>query len=119
MVRDRSTTPNAPRDRIRRVGHVRSTWCGGDLVLFDTRRDTYYTLNRVAGRIWDLLATPRTTSELVRALRAEYDVPPSVRAAVIERDVSALVRDLSMAGLLVPAAPNVTGEDAAPIPAAG
>lgn len=121
MTLDRPSTASAraPRNRIRRAEHVRATWCGDELVLLDTRHDTYYTLNRVAGRLWDLLASPKTTAELVRFLRAEYDVDPTAGADAIEQDVSSLLRDLSTAGLVVAAAPNAVADRVARAPVAG
>lgn len=121
MTHDRPSPASArtPRNRIRRAEHVRATWCGDELVLLDTRHDTYYTLNRVAGRLWDMLASPKTTPDLVRFLRAEYDVDPSIGADALEEDVSSLLRDLSSAGLLVPAVPNVVADSMARAPVAG
>ena len=127
MHHDRPSTPTTPTtptaraagERIRRAEHVRATWCGDELVLLDTRHDTYYTLNRVAGRLWDLLVRPKTTGELVRFLRAEYDVAPTVGTDVLEHDVSNLLRDLSTAELVVTTAPNAVGESKVRTPVAG
>jgi len=98
---------------------VRATWCGDELVLLDTRSDTYYSLNRVAGRLWDLLLSPRTAAELVRFVRAAYDVGPMMDTDVLEQDVLSLLRDLTTAGLAVAAAPNAVDQRITRTPVAG
>lgn len=45
-------------------------------VLMDVANGRYFTLNDVAGRVWELLATPRSMGDIVTELAAEYDVPP-------------------------------------------
>lgn len=43
-------------------------------VLMDITSGRYFTLNDVAGRIWELLAMPRSTADIVAELATEYDV---------------------------------------------
>lgn len=121
MIHDRpsTATARAARDRVRRAENVRATWCGDELVLLDTRDETYFTLNRVAGRLWEVLVSPKTAADLVRFLRTEYDVSPTLGADALEQDVSNLLRDLSTAGLVVAAAPNAVGERVTRTPVAG
>lgn len=45
-----------------------------DLVMLDIEKGKYFSLNPVAGSIWDLLETPRSEAELIAALMEEYEV---------------------------------------------
>lgn len=45
-----------------------------EAALLDKRNGNYIGLDRVATSIWRLLSTPRTLSELVEMIVAEYDV---------------------------------------------
>lgn len=45
-------------------------------VLMELAGGRYLTLDDVAGRVWELLATSRSMSDLVTELAAEYDVMP-------------------------------------------
>jgi hypothetical protein len=77
-------------DRFYHLPHVVSTRAGDAVVLMDSKRGTYYTLNEVGGRVWDLIGTGATTSEVVGRLLAEYEV---VREQ-LETDVAATLRQL-------------------------
>ena len=46
------------------------------VMLLNVPTGRYHELNGVAGRIWELLATPISADDLVGALTAEYDVAP-------------------------------------------
>jgi hypothetical protein len=48
----------------------------GDVVVLDLKNSTYYELNPVAARIWELLQTPTTVGDLRRTIEDEYDVSP-------------------------------------------
>jgi hypothetical protein len=52
--------------------------------------ETYFVLDAVGARVWELLASPRTSQELCEHLLREYDVSRSD----CERDVGALLADL-------------------------
>jgi Coenzyme PQQ synthesis protein D (PqqD) len=68
----------------------------GDTVMFSPRQDTYYGLDSIGGRVWELLEHPRTLDELCAILRGEYDVD----AETCRTDVAALVEQLREAGLV-------------------
>jgi hypothetical protein len=65
-------------------------------VILQTKSGQYLGINRVGAFIWDLLATPRKTSELVQEVVARYEVDPGTAHA----DVDAFIADLSTAGLV-------------------
>ncbi len=56
-----------------------------DLVMVDIEKGSYFSLNAVATRIWELLENPLTSESLCNLLLAEYDVSPDqCRAEVNE-----------------------------------
>ena len=68
-----------------------STSLGAETVILGMGDGVYYGLDAVGARVWEMLATPRRVSELVRAVSDEFDVTP----AQCERDVLALLDDLA------------------------
>lgn len=62
----------------------------GEAMILTPHDSVLHTLNPVATRIWELLPTHRTLSELVATLVAEYDVAPDE----VEHDVQELVQAL-------------------------
>jgi hypothetical protein len=69
---------------------------GGEAAILDLKSETYYGLNSVAARVWQLIRTPTTAREVWEAVAAEYDV----EADRCERDVLALLQKLADAGLV-------------------
>ncbi len=49
---------------------------GEEAVILHLDDGIYYGLNEVGARIWQLVQEPRTVSEIVDAIVAEYDVAP-------------------------------------------
>jgi hypothetical protein len=66
------------------------------VVLLDTRRGEYYTLDEVGARIWELCDGKRSRAEIVKQLTDEYDV----EAAVLESDLDDLLGKLAKAKLI-------------------
>ena len=73
-----------------------------ELVMLTPSSGTYYALDSVARRIWELLETPMSASALVTQLAEEYDAPQSTMSADLDR----FLEQLLSAGLVrvVPAA---------------
>lgn len=67
-----------------------------EAVLLDPKSGTYYALNEVGSRVWDLAADHPTLGEVVRVLLAEYEV----EAATLRGDLDALLDQLVEEGLL-------------------
>jgi len=67
----------------------------GEAVLLDLASETYFGLNEVGTRIWELLEASPTLGELSTQLQSEYDVEP----ARAEFDVIDLATRLLKAGL--------------------
>ncbi len=76
--------------------HVVARRIGEETVILDLESGTYYGLDPVGARAWELIAEGRTLGAACAAMQQEYEVD----AARLERDVRALVRDLHEHGLL-------------------
>jgi hypothetical protein len=69
----------------------------GEAVILDLASGRYFGLNAVGTRIWTLLDQGMPIEQIVRTVAAEYDAD----AEQIDRDVTALIEDLSSRGLIV------------------
>lgn len=69
---------------------------GGEVAILDLERGTYYGLDEVGTRIWELVQEPTAVSEVQATVVEEYDVEP----ARAERDVLALLQRLVDEGLV-------------------
>lgn len=91
-----------PGHSIRRAEDIVAREVGGETVLLDLEAGTYYGLNAVGGRIWQLLeGGPVPLSRLCDELEQEFDV----ERATLDADVAALAADLQANGLA-----SVTGD---------
>ena len=69
----------------------------GEAVLLDLESQTYFGLDELGTRIWQLLVEHRNTEPVVTTLLAEYEVDRES----LERDVEAFVERLRSQGLLI------------------
>jgi hypothetical protein len=83
-------------DRFRPFPHVVWARHTDATVLLDAERGLYYTLNDVAGRVWELLAAGEPVIEILRVVGDEYEVETDV----LEGDVTALLGELRVAKLI-------------------
>src|SRR3954451_5166029 len=74
---------------------------GDGVVLLELGSETYFSLNEVAARIWDLIAEPRAIGQIRDAVLSEFDVDPET----CERETLRLVGELRAAGLAEIASP--------------
>ena len=72
---------------------------GDEMMLLDLTSGTYFGLDTVGGRFWDLLDERGSLSAARDAMLEEFDVA----ADVLDRDLEALVTELSANGLLTEA----------------
>lgn len=104
----RSAAPSAPRSRgpfrrgngsrvsfaddqrIERAPDVLARVLDGEAVLLDLASGTYFGLNEVGTRVWDLVGERRTVASIREALLAEYDVTPDRLAADLDELLSLL-----------------------------
>jgi coenzyme PQQ biosynthesis protein PqqD len=68
-----------------------------DVLLFNMDDGSYYALNEVGNRIWELCDGTRGVAQLVSELAKEYDAP----AKIIETDVLEVLNDLRSKNLIV------------------
>lgn len=62
----------------------------GELVMLDARTSSYFGLDGIGTRIWDLLEAPRSVDDVCAVLIEEYDVDPET----CRTEVLAFITDL-------------------------
>lgn len=82
--------------RVRRADPVLFQEVGDEAVLLDLSSESYFGLDPVGCRVWQLLEGAPTLASVHGALCAEYDAAPER----IRTDLLALVTDLAEAGLV-------------------
>ncbi len=70
---------------------------GEELVLLDFDRETYYGLDEVGARIWQLLGDEVSVGEIIDRLEDEYEID----RGTLEADVRRLLGELETRGLIV------------------
>lgn len=83
-------------DRFKISSDVLSQEVNGETVLLDLEGESYFGLNEVGTRIWQLLQSEQTVAEALDTLSDEYDVSREQ----LENDVSELLDKLAEAGLV-------------------
>ena len=68
----------------------------GEIVMLNLKNGTYYGLDDVGARIWNLIQEPRPVAAVRDAILGEYEVEPER----CERDLLALLRELQDSGLI-------------------
>ena len=69
---------------------------GAETIVAGLRKGSYYALNAVAARVWELIQTPVRVSEVQARIAEEYDVSREWS----ERDVIALLERMAAEGLI-------------------
>jgi Coenzyme PQQ synthesis protein D (PqqD) len=90
-----SSMPGAART-LRAAGQHPSCDLGGEAIVLDVARGTYFGLDAVGARVWSLLQQARTLPELRDAIVREFDVDPDR----CEADLLTFVRQLRLHGLV-------------------
>ncbi len=67
-----------------------------EVVLLDTRSGTYFSIDGVGIRIWELLRKGATPEQIAQRILRDYDVAPEVARA----DVAAFLNALATRGLI-------------------
>ncbi len=75
---------------------VSSDFPDGQVVLMDVHEGTYYGLNRMGARIWEMIQSPRSVGDIVDTLLESYEV---AEGRCLE-EVSALLSDLASRSLV-------------------
>jgi hypothetical protein len=77
-------------DKITIPAQVMARQVGEETVILDLASGTYFGLDLVGARIWQLMGEDKTLAEVCAAMIAEYEVS----RGDIERDVLSLAEDL-------------------------
>ncbi|HQT26064.1 MAG TPA: PqqD family peptide modification chaperone [Burkholderiales bacterium] len=80
----------AETETFRRSGDILGAAVGEELLMMSIERGSYFSLNSVGARIWELLEHPVSIEELVIRLTEEYDVPIDTCRTEVEAFLSAL-----------------------------
>lgn len=67
-----------------------------ETVILEPETGTYYSLNSVGSRIWELIQEPQSIREIKETILAEYEVEPQQCV----REILALIEQLAAAGLI-------------------
>ncbi len=86
-------------DRVKIPEQVLARQVGDETVMLDLANGTYFGLDPVGARIWQLLAEGKSLAEVCELMTGEYEVSHED----IERDVKTLVEELANRGLIGPA----------------
>ena len=81
-------------------GDVVAREVGSETMLLDLASGTYFGLDEVGGRFWQMLEDGKSASEARDALLDEYDVEPDE----LDRDLETLLAELAANGLVTAAA---------------
>jgi len=71
--------------------HVIARQVGDEIVLLDLDNGTYFGLDPIGARIWELISQGRTLAAVCEVILDEYDVTREI----IEQDLLKLVADLA------------------------
>ena len=82
--------------RVRRAADVLTTEVEGELVMMDVEKGVYFGLDAIGTDIWKRLEAPVAVADLAAGLVRDYDAEPET----IERDVLALLTDMTARGLV-------------------
>lgn len=76
-----------------RSAEVSAVRHGDRLVLMDLGGERFYSLDQVAGRLWELLNEPATVERLADRLADEFDAPIETIRADVAECLSGMARD--------------------------
>lgn len=77
-------------EKLQRSNDLLGAAVGDELLMMSIEKGSYFSLNAVATRIWELLESPITFDELVARLMQEYEVPADTCRREVERFLAAL-----------------------------
>jgi uncharacterized membrane protein len=84
--------------RIKQSVRMLETEVDGELVALSVESGKCYGFNKVASRIWQLIAEPKSVAEICAAMEAEFKIDP----ATCEAQVAELLEQLHREGLIEP-----------------
>ena len=91
------TTPEIVLDSVVSVAREQvSSDLGSEVAILGLRRNVYYSLDGVGKRVWELIQSPRTVSEILENLLSQYQVDD----ARCREDLLSLLRTMEEQGLI-------------------
>jgi hypothetical protein len=81
---------------IKFPSHVMARTLGSDVVILDLSKGSYFGLDGVGARVWQLWTEKKTLGEICDVLVNEYDVARDV----LEQDLDELASELQAQGLI-------------------
>ncbi|HIK55714.1 MAG TPA: PqqD family protein [Synechococcales cyanobacterium M55_K2018_004] len=91
-----SETPLTDQTQIVATSELVASELAGEVVILSLKSGLYYGLNEVGSCIWNLIQQPISVAEIRQALLSQYEV----EFDQCDRDLKALLSDLSHAGLV-------------------
>ena len=82
--------------QVNMPSHVLARDVGEETVILDLASGTYFGLNPVGARMWQLMREGKSLGEICAAVESEYQAT----RGEIERDLAKLVADLAAKGLI-------------------
>ena len=82
--------------KIRRDNELIFSEMDGETVMMSVERGEYYGIDPIGSRIWGMLETPKTMSELCDTLLPDYDVTREQ----MEKDVLAFLKQMLEKGII-------------------
>ncbi|NNM83226.1 MAG: PqqD family protein [Burkholderiales bacterium] len=79
-----------PEEKLQRSKDLLGAAVGEEFLMMSIEKGSYFSLNSVGARIWELLENPLTVGELVIRLAEEYDVSPDTCRNEVETFLTAL-----------------------------
>ncbi|MDP1663589.1 MAG: PqqD family peptide modification chaperone [Methylobacter sp.] len=76
--------------KLKRADDLLSAALDDELLMMNIEKGSYYSLNSVGARIWELLENPMAFDELVARLLEEYDISAETCRLEVENFVHAL-----------------------------
>lgn len=86
-------------DKVVIPAQVMARQVGDETVILDLASGTYFGLDPVGARVWQLMSEGKTLSEICDSMLDEYEVTRDA----LESDVIELAQRLNAQGLIVPA----------------
>lgn len=83
-------------EELKRADDLLGAPVGDELLMMSMEKGSYFSLNSVGSRIWELLASSIAFDDLVAQLTAEYDVP----AEACRKEVAIFLAALRERGML-------------------
>ena len=77
--------------------HVMARQVGDEMVILDLKNGTYFGLDAVGTRIWQLLSEGLSLAEICNTMEVEFDVTINV----LQADLQGLLKELEDRGLVV------------------